>query len=627
MAFVYRAERKFHNTSTEPNNLSPGQYTSTTTPFTPDTFSLLKHPPFNSSSERKTSFIPKVDSHLGPGSYEKKTLPPQIQFLPKAQNKFKSKKPPPINFYNVLEKKVLPPSLFEAIQKTNEIAFNTHGSRFDDKINQILTSQKHNPGPGTYNIPTDFDVIVNKSKVKGNKVSKDMFACTTGPTLNERILSIPNKESFGYEYIDDKLIMLPDPDYEIKTTGIGEDTVGPGKYDVPSIWDKNVITWDRMSDKKVSNTIEISLEKDKQNISHQQSKTSTSFIKKPNLKKNMIETFINQRYNLNNTVQINKQKQSDIFLDDSTATPGPGYYTKDFNQFDTSLFDKSNQYKHSFNSSANRFPKRSFTTDNIAPGMYYNLNKPIKPKHNYNSIHKSNLFNGIQQVTTKEVSGLDAFSNKKDTTNELGPGAYDIRKTMVKGKVSKVEEFGSKEKRFIKGGIFELGTFLETPGPGSYIGNEEYNTGMTDEELKNQQKLEEYIKKKEKEENDNKIKIEKFETPGVGHYNVAIARSILYKIKSSINQFQDNKKISFGSQDKRFRPFLNKNDIKNNPIIGPGIYYKEKLPSVKPNKVPFNIGNTRFIYQEHNNILPGPGTYEHESPTDWNTKSHNVLFV
>ena len=125
-----------------------------------------------------------------------------------------------------------------------------------------------------------------------------MTTCTTGPLLNERILSIPNKESFGYEYIDDKLTMLPDPDYEIKTTGIGDDTVGPGKYDVPTTWDKNIIPWDRMSDKKVSNTIEITLEKDKQSSSYQQSKTSTSFIKKPNLKKNIIETFINQRYHL-----------------------------------------------------------------------------------------------------------------------------------------------------------------------------------------------------------------------------------------------------------------------------------------------------------------------------------------
>ena len=635
MAFVYRAERKCN----EDNNdgvlstyIGPGSYDviNKHSPLN-ESISAYAHPPFNSSSsQEKNSFIPTTSdtsSTPGPGSYEHhpttNTTNNNNKLLSSLVSSSTNTNLPPLNIYTAVERNVLPPSIINAL-RNNEVAFNSKSQRF------LSTSPPQQPGPGAYTVPTDFDIISNKNKPKQKLRISDY---PTTHTVN-RVSSIPYKEGFGYECnANNQMIMMTDPDNEIKTTGEKDDTVGPGKYEVNVSWDKHSLPWKRMSAKS---TNIVKCKNDKLLRSNDDicislcSKKSNK--KQPTFtKQHLIEAFMNQRYQLNNSVQLTKLKQHNPLFD-ASSTPGPGYYAKDIDQFDSSLISKRNQNKRSFNSSEPRFKSTKSVEHAVDDNNSNDISKPQKllTKHPFKRIRKTNIANGIQCTKSHtEPTGLDIFMNKINNENALGPGAYNIMKPFTKAKTSSIDSFGTKEQRFIKGGIFSLGTQLETPGPGSYIGNEEYNIAIKEDNNNNTQLQQQHssaidssTSKYKDITNDNK-----FQTPGVGQYNLAIAKSILYKIRSSINPFQDTKKVSFNTQAKRFD---NNNaciiNTRTNPSLGPGVYYKDTLPSIKQNSAPFNIGNKRFIYKD-TSVPPGPGTYEHESPDNWNIKSHNVLFV
>ena len=633
MAFVYRAERKCNEEINDgaSSSIGPGSYdVSNKHPLLSDSISAYAHPPFNSSCPReKNSFIPTTadtSSTPGPGAYEHQhTMHNNNKLLSSLISSSTNTNLPPLNIYTAVERNVLPPSIINAL-RNNEVAFNSKSQRF------LSTSTTYQPGPGTYTLPTDFDIISNKNKPKQKLRIND---CSTTHSVN-RVLSIPYKEGFGYECnANNQMVMMSDPDNEIKTTGEKDDTVGPGKYEVNISWDKHSLPWKRMSAKSTNivkekndkvipcsndNDIQISLRSNKIN------KKQPTFNKQY-----FIEAFMNQRYQLNNTVQLTKMKQFNPLFD-VESTPGPGYYAKDIDQFDTALIDKRNQNKHSFNSSEPRF-KTAKSAENVVDEDNDNTSqqpKKLLANHKFKRVRKTNITNGIQCTKSQTgPTGLDIFMNKINNETALGPGAYNITKPFIKAKTSSIDSFGTKEQRFIKGGILSLGTQLETPGPGSYIGNEEYNFALTENNNTQQQQhltvIENTSTSKYKDiTNDNK-----FQTPAVGQYNLAIAKSILYKIRSSINPFQDTKKVSFNTQAKRFDNNNNASSIINthtNPSLGPGVYYKEPLPNIKQNSAPFNIANKRFIYKDAS-IQPGPGTYEHDSFNNWNIKSHNVLFV
>ena len=95
-----------------------------------------------------------------------------------------------------------------------------------------------------------------------------------------------------------------------------------------------------------------------------------------------------------------------------------------------------------------------------------------------------------------------------------------------------------------------------------------------------------------------------------------------YKVQRSINSNQDNQKVGFGSQGKRFE-YNEKSDY-----IGPGIYYRNISQDFKQNAAPFNENNERFNYKKNDKMpVPGPGTYELSNLNEWDKKSFNILFV
>ena len=121
----------------------------------------------------------------------------------------------------------------------------------------------------------------------------------------------------------------------------------------------------------------------------------------------------------------------------------------------------------------------------------------------------------------------------------------------------------------------------------------------------------------------NKISKDKFDVPPIGSYNPYITTTIDYNNRSRINTFTDKTVVGFGSQEKKLRSFIPK---ENNKLVGPGIYFKSREKKVKQNLVPFNQNVKRFDYNEKNRN-PGPGAYETNYYEQWNKKSHNILFV
>lgn len=614
MAFVFRSERTL-TSSISDTDVGPGEYIPTipSQSHMKDILSSNLRPPFNTSSSRKSPFLTTVDNTPGPGTYEK-ILPTTEYDLYKEFPHLKHKKHNNRDFYKAVEFNVLPPLYIDAIEKKSRIAFNTRVERFHS-LSDLLNKTNSYPGPGKYNVARSF--IKKENQDKKSTIKFTEFNTVFSP---HRISTIPSKETFGYDFIDGVPQMLTDPDGETKTSGVKTDTIGPGQYDVSPKWDKNIVEWGKMSNRKssekTSSLTEAITTTKASSVEHDKKSTSVSKV---------FDKFMNQRYEKSKLVKENLMKKSDFVFD---TTPGPGYYTQEFNVYGLNDDTIKKSSLQSFGIRDKRF--RSEKRDNnceVGPGLYYELNKP-KKKKKYNLKNKSI----VDKTTKKEKPGLQIELQKTDTTNMIGPGSYELSKNIIKDKkLSSVEEFGVKEKKF----FFPTSGTVNTPGPGSYINSIEFTSGSLIGNDKNatssHKEIETILKtsriekekddEKDEKETNKKYKAEHFEPPPVGLYNPYIVKSILYKIKSNINPFQDKKKVSFGSQEKRF------DNNKTNTVLGPGIYYKDKKPYYKQNFTPFNVGNIRFNYKIKGTPVPGPGAYEQSSFEDWNKKSHNILFV
>lgn len=616
MAFVFRSERVL-TTNISETDVGPGEYISTipSQSHMKDILSSNLRPPFNTSSPRKNPFLTTVDNTPGPGAYEK-ILPTTEYDLYKEFPHLKHKNHNNRDFYKAVEFNVLPPLYIDAIEKKNKIAFNTRGERFNS-LTDLLNKTNSYPGPGKYNLSRSF--IKKENQDKKTKIKFKEFNTVLSP---HRVSTIPSKETFGYDFIEGVPQMLSDPDGETKTSGVKNDTIGPGQYEVSPRWDKNIVEWGKMSnrknsDKSSSMTEAITTTK-ASSVEHDKKSTTVSKV---------FDKFMNQRYEKSKMVKEKLIKKSDFVFD---STPGPGYYTQEFNVYGLNGETNNKNLLQPFGVRDKRFrnEKRDNNCD-VGPGLYYELNKPKKKK-------KQNLKNKsiVDKTIKKEKPGLEVELQKTDTTNMIGPGAYELSKNIIKDKKSSsVGEFGVKEKKF----FFPTSGSINTPGPGSYINSTEFTSGSLIGNDKNAtsshkeietilktSRIEKADEEKEENETNKKFKVEHFEPPPVGLYNPYIVKSILYKIKSNINPFQDNKKVSFGSQEKRFDK---SNGNKTTSTLGPGIYYKDKKYYYKQNFTPFNIGNIRFNYKIKGTPVPGPGAYEQSSFEDWNKKSHNILFV
>ena len=600
MAFVFRAERKLIQNTNEIFDVGPGEYDQSKTFSNNNSASNVdylktqknEHPFGSSTSKDEGSCLINPNDNPGPGTYDRdeKNLS-YYNMLKKTQEKKKD-----LNLFTAVENNIIPPSLGKILKLNQKIAFNTRGLRFR---NNNYSNTSDNPGPGSYNVVSSEDLrLKNRKKTK---IKFNSFV-TTGSMY--RKTTIPGKENFGYDDIDEHVqIMIPDPNKAIKSSGEKNDKVGPGSYDLNLSWDKNVLIWQKDSSASNTNIANSSTNNTSLSISTNK-KTKKTLSKNPY--KNLVKTYRNK-------MSPSKKNDPIDFIFDSP--PGPGYYTQELSN-NNFIKKVSKSQLQCFDSTTPRFQQiKDNKFSNIGPGSYYLLNSPkIVNKPQYK---KGHLLDYDKVKNKNFVSGVDAYLMKIDTKNDLGPGTYDVNKTWLRKKVSNLQNFGSQEKRFVYKDD-------EMPGPGYYLNSD--NNINEDDEFDNNNKSKNIVDNSTNEIL-KKYQNEKFSVPGVGTYNPNIVLSLNYKVKSNVNPFVNKKKVGFSSQEKRFENNDKKIGNNDNHILGPGLYYNEKPKSFKQNVVPFNQGNRRFSLKKDDFPLLGPGSYELSNLNDWNKKSHNILFI
>jgi hypothetical protein len=334
--------------------------------------------------------------------------------------------------------------------------------------------------------------------------------------------------------------------------------------------------------------------------------------------KNAIFKYHNNRRNTKIRIIKNKlNSEKDLIFD---ADPGPGYYAPDeLEQFYKMQLDNNKTNKNKcFQSTTPRFnTKNTWLDEKIGPGYYFQQTQP-------NKVKKINQKKGHLININKELVENSAYkvSNIKENFKIPGPGTYENYSGFKGWNTSHKNNFGNTIERFKDNENNE-----ETPGPGYYDTNKVQYSKTTNSLPKFNYRNENlYMNFKSDLINVNemnKISKDKFDVPPIGSYNPYITTTIDYNNRSRINTFTDKTVVGFGSQEKKLRSFIPK---ENNKLVGPGIYFKSREKKVKQNLVPFNQNVKRFDYNEKNRN-PGPGAYETNYYEQWNKKSHNILFV
>ena len=615
MAFVYRAERHI-NKSLNKNvgNTFPGEYFNNSS-FIKDIDRQSSE--FQSNSKREL-YLSKIEDTPGPGSYERNILkfnhPPHL------------KRSKPKDIYETIKQSLIPKDILRFLERNQNIAFNSSRQRF----NYNIQPKKEIPGPGTYspngssiNAKTDYSTAIfqnNSSKKSQNYNHSNIFPTTFSDLRTE---TIPSKGNLGYENKNGIQKM-------VKSKIKDENLIGPGTYDINIKKKENGINWSRTTDEKDPKYNMIQFRKNLQplteleqnylenkNISKNSTKNSKKFERNAIFKYHM-----NQRYNMIRLIRSKLDTEKDLIFD---ANPGPGYYTPDeaeqFYKTQIGEINPVNNHKiKCFQSTSPRFNTKYSNLDaKIGPGYYFEKTKPDKIKKIKQK--KGHLINVNKDMIENSVYKI---SNLKEDFKIPGPGFYENIDTFIpiKAHCSTKTNFGNTTERFK-----EFDNKNNTPGPGYYNTYKEQYSKTTNSLPKFKEKNKKLFTNFKSDlinvDEIGKLTKEKFFVPPIGSYNPYIITTIDYNNKSKINTFTDKTVVGFGSQEKKMRSFVKKD---NNKMVGPGIYYKNREKKVKQNLVPFNQNTRRFDYDEKNKN-PGPGSYETNSYDEWNKKSHNILFV
>jgi len=215
MAFVYEEERNLNfNKNSDINELGPGQYLliSDNKPIKENKF------PFQSSSKK---FSNTLNLNPGPGEYFHDDFEEKNKKIRENAKELIIKK-------EEFEKN-LPENKKKLIRENYErFGFNSKEKRFKKDIHDDRV------GPGNYfkdnnnNIKKDEKKnVIKNSEIKNYDKNR------------EKIASIPNKFFFGYEEdVNGKLNQKPNPNFYKQFSGLKDDSVGPGTYDIdfPEKW-------------------------------------------------------------------------------------------------------------------------------------------------------------------------------------------------------------------------------------------------------------------------------------------------------------------------------------------------------------------------------------------------------
>jgi len=292
MAFVHRTERIINIAPKSSSDLGPGQYISATN------FTKYLHPnkiPFLVNTKRED--IGGRSKTPGVGSYNIDANNRMKLELQSRKKKFLDYRPSLVENLNIVNAK-------EIMGKKNGFLSNT--ARFIDAKNSL------NPGPGSYIKEIQPKPIVDQKHMEDLMQKKNPnFKPLAGS--NCRILSIPNKnQGYGYEIVDDKMVMLnDDPDADTKYDGI-DNCVGPGKYEIekPKVWHKKGTSWSKSQVERMDNNSSRKGPKDK---------------------------------NKSKPISIKELRKS---MDDEQSTFYKSEIEKDFSKTSQGFYSKEKVYKH-----------------------------------------------------------------------------------------------------------------------------------------------------------------------------------------------------------------------------------------------------------------------------------------
>ena len=654
MAFVFEEERNLNfNRNSDINELGPGQYLliSDNKPIKENKF------PFQSSSKK---FSNTLNLNPGPGEYFHDDFEEKNKKIRENAKEMIIKK-------EEFEKN-LPENKKKLIRENYErFGFNSKEKRFKKDIHDDRI------GPGNYfkdnnnNIKKDEKKnVIKNSEIKNYDKNR------------EKIASIPNKFFFGYEEdVNGKLNEKPNPNFYKQFSGLKDDTVGPGTYDIdfPEKWRIKGTSFSksnvpRFTKKKIR-------PKTSTNVNHINCESGN--FRGKFISKNKLNEFNNKnnfnKLNYKNYVIKQSMKNQSILLDQNknknyrnfiiiNNNPGPGYY---YDVENNSSFNKiknkniyTNNKNYFFGSSCNRFGQGAsagFEEDfksNLGPGSYFvkKFSNTFQKNHIKNFINNNNNDKNIAFLSKQErFSTNDNNHNSNNNINSMLPNSnksamnksFDST-TNNTSKSTLMGTFYRKERRFFESEN-DLKKQMDNPGPGSYI-NPFSNTGdsntiqfngrfvdiRTGKNLLNSNEINSRpktssINNNNKNQNKNLTGKEKF-------YN-----SNLYTIEYKNNKLKHNCNMySFNSSELSKRNLIiNKNDV------GPGSYFNNEYAFNKNNNINGSYNETGFSFNKHfykngfnstnerfkiskNNPL-GPGEYSLNESYPWVKKSFNIKYL
>lgn len=591
MAFVIRSSRDIKLNSYESTEIGPGEYYESTeesnnkTKNKKNTYMKVHHDPplipFNTTSNRSSSTNGKEHTP-GPGSYDTLSIDKNNK---KTQEAF-------------LTSTGMPK------KGGKSIGFLTNAKRFEG----TSEFEEPIPGPGEYEVRGSFSFTSPNHKNINSQIIKNSFPNRKGS--DDRVVSIPCKQNYGYQFLNGEIRMAKDPDISYKLTGEKDDSAGPGQYNLSSKWDKNMVKWKK--DKIKNKTIESEFTRDSarlnSHIDDSDNKLQTKHL--------VFNQIMKWRKNYKNLIEYNKTGPSSLLSDIKyTDNPGPGFYERDFNDNTQSKFEHKSTLQN-FGSNCPKFLTFNKSTEHVGPGAYFKKkNKFEIAKSNINIVPK---YNHRKKENDDDIPAIIYNMKAKNHDLKIGPGSYDVNYPLVKKQVSSVTKFGSVTERFVSK------TDDSVPAPGFYNPD---NSGIQQKIIKPKvigKEDENLLDDPKNKKLSSRMKLPKQDVPPVGSYNPGTLTSIQYSVTSKINPYQGHY-IPFNTNNRRF-------DYGKKSNLGPGTY---NLPGAfndilknKTSKGSYDFGEDKFKHANKTaEQIPGPGEYNQSSPFDWKKKSFNVLFI
>ena len=478
------------------------------------------------------------------------------------------------------------------------------------------------------------------------KIYKNNFFINSIPNESKKYIStIPTKErTFGYEFDENgNLIAKINPENYKFFTGVKNDTVGPGNYDIYLPWKTQTSLWSKNKENRLIKT--------KENKSFTENDLNHSFdeIKLENNQKQKLIKDLNLKHKYN----IKKKNFPIIFYGHSIESliskekkhiPGPGYYYEDDKWSSFKIINKpfkSNKefnfgsdedrfnfdIGHMFNKNNNDITNNKIKNQNRLPSPTYYFKEDINRIKNLKKKYKSSQKTNFQENSSNNnfpfnstVSRFPKLNQNNITYSELyySPLKY-IRPSFNKT----FKNFGNNSPRFsILNDNSGLYTANENPGPGTYI-NPYSGTGFSNTITFNKIITDlETARKNNVVKSQDVVKLKtKEKSPSPWDYNPMTVKSINFNnIKKTKNIFVNNP--PFGTSEPKI-DFIIKNDE-----IGPGSYFNNIFDNKNKkfnNKIPFNVSENREKFMKGNKQIIGPGKYEVKN--QWKKKEFNVLYI